>query len=169
MKNRKPQRLNGYDYSQEGVYFITIVTKNRENIFGKIINKKVILNEYGEIAKECWKGIPKHNKNIILDEYCIMPNHIHGIIVVVGNRHACSLQNACSLRDDTKRNIQKIPVVIGGFKSAVTKLINRNNKIYFQWQKSYHDRIVRNDVELEKIRNYIIENAENLEKDIEFK
>lgn len=167
MKNRKLQRLNGYDYSQEGVYFITIIIKDREKIFGEIINNEMILNEYGEISKKCWEGIPEHNENIILDEYCIMPNHIHGIIEV-RNRHACSLQK--------KRNIQKIPVVIGSFKSAVTKLINRKqgflsptNKIYFQWQKSYHDRIVRNDVELEKIRNYIIENAENWEKDTEFK
>lgn len=89
MLNRKRNRLKDSDYSNDGYYFVTICTKNREEFFGKIENEKMILNEYGDIVEKCWFDLPKHYKNCVLDEFIIMPNHIHGIMIIdnyiVGN------------------------------------------------------------------------------------
>jgi len=94
--NRKANRYKDYNYSSPGYYFVTICTKDRLSFFGKIEDGKMILNEYGEIVKACWLEIPDHFPNIRIDEFLVMPNHFHGIIIIndpVGNRHACSLQD----------------------------------------------------------------------------
>ena len=88
---RKKIRLKNYDYSKPGYYFVTICSKNNENIFGHIENDKMILNKYGEIVEKTWTKIPEHFQNVELDEYVIMPDHIHGIINIqtyVGYGHA---------------------------------------------------------------------------------
>ena len=82
--HRRSIRLKGYDYSQEGLYFITLCTQNRACLFGKIENGKMSLNDAGQIANECWLNIPNHFPNVILHEFIIMPNHVHGIIQLVG-------------------------------------------------------------------------------------
>ncbi|MFH1427014.1 MAG: transposase [Patescibacteria group bacterium] len=92
-RNRKLNRLKGYDYSQNGFYFITICTKNREHFFGKIINYEIHLSDMGNNAEKCWQEIPVHFPDVILDAHIIMPNHIHGIIIIentnndVGNKN----------------------------------------------------------------------------------
>src|SRR5471030_188022 len=78
--HRRSIRLKGYDYSQNGLYFITICTYNRECLFGEIIDKKMILNDAGKIANECWVKIPEHFPAAVLHEHVVMPNHVHGII-----------------------------------------------------------------------------------------
>ena len=78
--HRRSIRLKGYDYSQNGLYFITICTFDRECLFGEIINKKMILNDAGKAANECWLKIPEHFPNAVLHEHVVMPNHVHGII-----------------------------------------------------------------------------------------
>ncbi|MFZ2834536.1 MAG: glucose-6-phosphate dehydrogenase [Candidatus Moraniibacteriota bacterium] len=83
-KNRKSNRLENFDYSQNGMYFVTICTKNREHYFGEIVNGKMILNELGKITENVWKNLPHHYLNIKLDTYTIMPNHFHCIIEIVG-------------------------------------------------------------------------------------
>ena len=80
LKKRKSIRLLDYDYSQNGLYFITICTKNRECIFGEIKNDEIILTEIGKIVNNCWAEIPKHFPQVSLHKFVIMPNHIHGII-----------------------------------------------------------------------------------------
>lgn len=80
--HRKSIRLKGYDYSQEGLYFITICCQNRACLFGEIINGEMILNKSGQIANDCWLEIPQHFPNVVLHEHIIMPNHIHGIIEI---------------------------------------------------------------------------------------
>jgi len=84
-RSRKLNRLPEYDYSQEGYYFVTICTKNGYKYFGKVVNKKVILTQIGEIAYAHWREIPKHYDNVILDQFVIMPNHVHGIIIIESN------------------------------------------------------------------------------------
>ncbi len=187
---RKQNRLDYWDYSSDGAYFVIPSprdTKNREEFFGKIAKtqnpaspQKMVLNEYGEIAKKCWEEIPDHFENLSLDEFVIMPNHVHGIIVIdppvsVGARHAWPLPGI-KKPGSKKRNIQKLPTVIGSFKSSVTRKIRKNHDDHeFGWQRSYHaclpkpwhreDRIIRNENELNRIREYIQSNPENWEND----
>jgi len=80
--HRRSVRLKGYDYSQNGAYFITICTQNRECLFGKIVNRKMLINDAGKIAYDEWIKTGKMRKNIIIDQFIIMPNHIHGIIII---------------------------------------------------------------------------------------
>jgi putative transposase len=168
MQNRQPNRLRGYNYSQNGFYFVTICTQNHAEWFGRIRNGEMELNRYGETARNKWLEIPRHFENIRLDEFVIMPNHIHGIIVIendtimVGNRHACSLP--------IKRQYQTIPIVIGSYKSAATREINMviiQNKNNFHWQKSFYDHIIRNESSLNRIREYINGNPRRWDMDIE--
>ncbi len=89
---RKSIRLKNYDYSNPNWYYITICSFNRKSIFGTIKKSKMILSNYGKIVAENWKAIPNHFKNVSLDYYVVMPNHLHGIIIKVGTRHALSLR-----------------------------------------------------------------------------
>ena len=85
MHNRRSIRLKEYDYTQPGAYFVTVCTWRRENLFGEVVDRDVRLNEKGHIVVECWNGIPEHFPGVELDAFVLMPNHIHGIIVIVGN------------------------------------------------------------------------------------
>ncbi len=171
--------MPSHDYSTFGYYFVTICTKDREIFFGNIKNNKIILNGMGHIAYNCWMKIPNHYDNIILHEFVIMPNHIHGIVeivdvdnivFVVGNRHACSLQQIRSI-EKSKRPYELLPIVIGSFKSAVTKYINRlsidkkQGRPPFGWQKSYHDSIIRSGASYRNIVQYIRNNPTNWDND----
>jgi putative transposase len=162
--NNKSIRLAEYDYGLSGGYFVTICVRNGDSIFGNVELGKMILNEKGMIAEQYWQDTPNHFENVVLDEYIIMPNHIHGIIIICGNsvvgqRHAF---------DTEKRKYEKLPIIIGSFKSAVTKEINMHfPEINFRWQTSYHDHIIRNKRALLNIQNYIISNPENWNDDLE--
>ncbi len=94
-KERKSLRLAGYDYSSAGIYFITICTRDRVSSFGKITDTKITLSEIGMIARQFWLEIPNHFKHVSLDDFVIMPNHLHGILIldysIVGTRHGVSL------------------------------------------------------------------------------
>ncbi len=147
---RKRNRLKNYNYSRNGWYFITICTKNRTKFFGKIVgtghDRSMILNKCGEIVKQCWLEIPNHFRNVLLDEYIIMPNHVHGI-VIIRNNHSTP-------------QYQKLPVIVGSFKSATSKYIRQfKNYNNFSWQKSFHDHIIRDEKALFNIRKYIINNS----------
>ncbi len=171
MKNRKNIRLPNYDYSQAGYYFVAICTKDRMNYFGEIINGEMELNDAGEIVEKCIKEIPEHFPYSDVDYYCIMPNHIHAIIIIsdtsigntyVGNTHACSLPSVCT----EPRDKQLLPIIVGSFKSAASKLIHRlEGNLFFKWQKSYYEHVIRNEKELFEIRKYIELNPLNWELD----
>ncbi len=167
LRNRKPNRLKNYNYSKPGYYFVTICTKNKIQYFGKIKNNKMILSEIGKIAHDCWFEIPKHFNNIELDEFIVMPNHIHGIVIINENNAGSFLPDneLCFLNDRTK---MLLPKIIQQYKSSVTRIINKNKSLpYFQWQKFYYDSIVRNEKQLLRIQEYVINNALKWELDIE--
>ncbi len=156
-RQRKPNRLRHYDYSQNGWYFITICTKEREEYFGKIQQGKMIMTNLGAIVLDLWLEIPKHFNMVSLDEYIVMPNHIHGIIVIdknnliVGNADLRSLQTKIKTKNiRTKMLLSKI---IHGFKSSVSRKINQTI-----WQRSFYDNIIRNEQSLCAIREYIRSN-----------
>lgn len=161
MKQRKPNRLKYYDYSTAGWYYVTICTQNHKHHFGIIKNEKMMLNEFGEIIIEFWNEIPKHFLNVELDELVIMPNHIHGIIIINYDNNV-RVEN---IRPQQKTNLSN---VIKGFKIGVSKWCKNNNYSDFKWQRSFYDRIIRNEKELYNIRKYINQNPLkwSLEKDI---
>lgn len=136
--------MKEFDYSSSGYYFITICVKNRENIFGNIINGKMALNQFGIIAEECWNDLPNHY-NCSIDYYSIMPDHFHGILIIE--------------KQPSGKNYS-LSEIIRGFKTFSSKKINLDlkNDYRFQWQKSFYDRIIRNEKELYQIRKYIDQN-----------
>ena len=143
-------RSKEWDYSNPWWYYVTINTKNHHSYFGRVIKGNMILNYKGGIAEKIWKNIPEHYGNVELDHHVIMPNHIHGIIIIneVETGHAPSLQR----RKNTLSNI------VGSFKSAVTKTLHERGIKDFAWQPRFYDRIIRNEKELYNIRKYIEEN-----------
>lgn len=96
LHNRHSIRLKGHDYSSEGMYYVTLCVKDREYVLGEIVENEIRPTAMGEIVRESWENIPKHFKNAELDEYAVMPNHVHGIVIlkesIVGTRHAVSQQ-----------------------------------------------------------------------------
>ena len=103
--HRRSIRLKGYDYSQPGLYFITICCQDRAHLFGEIENGEMILNEYGKIANQCWLEIPNHFPNAILHEHIIMPNHIHGIVELVGANQYSPETMTKNVSNDGMKNV----------------------------------------------------------------
>jgi len=175
MNERKPNRLNNYDYSQNGCYFVTICSKGRINHFREIENGEMILNECGKIADDYWAGQIKVHKNIVIDEYIVMPNHVHGILGLfnesVGDAYSKSgksklHKNNLPINENLNQQSQKmrplqteidydrskmlLSKIIQLYKSEVTKHIKRlstkpNHLIPSIWQRSFHDHIIRNE------------------------
>lgn len=167
---RKGNRWKTYDYSQPGWYFVTICTRFMVHWFGAVQSETMNHSSTGLIAHDQWLTIPLHNPNIMLDEFVVMPNHIHGIIRIVdshvgtasvphvGTAHVLSLPKTKRYR--TKMQLSK---TIHGYKGAVSKIIHQSNN-QFQWQRSFHDHIIRTESELFKIRQYIRNNPKNWNK-----
>ncbi len=155
---RKPLRLKGYNYSQAGTYYITICTFLRESFFGHLKNAKITLSSVGAIACKYWKEIPNHFQHADVDVFIIMPNHIHGLIKIHSSDDdvaAEHVQPRNAFQHITKGSIGSI---IRQYKASVTRWCNQNEYNNFRWQRNYYERIVRNEKELNKIREYIISN-----------
>lgn len=153
MKERKQNRLLEYDYSQSGYYFVTLCSNEHKLLFGKIIDGKMLLNQFGAIVKNNWVKIQPLHSNIELDEFTIMPNHIHGIIII---DNTVGKTNLVFPADRTK---MVLSTIIQQFKKAcTTEIKNKFNYLIPIWQRSFYDRIIRNENELYKIRKYIIQN-----------
>lgn len=183
VKQRKQIRLKKYDYSDAGWYFVTICTKDRQEYFGNIIDNKMNLNECGNIVKRYWLEIPEHFNNVELDEFQIMSNHIHGIVII---RNSNKYVGAGFPRPFwSSRPI--LGQIIGYFKYQTTKLINncimkgsddpinigsgnptpteKRVKLKQIFQRSFYDHIIRNEYSLNRIRQYIKNNLRNWEED----
>ncbi|MCC7119008.1 MAG: hypothetical protein IT310_10825, partial [Anaerolineales bacterium] len=179
--HRRSIRLKGYDYSQNGAYFITICVQDRKHLFGKIVNGEMRLNQFGVIARDEWVKTSEMRKNIEMDEFVIMPNHMHGIIVIddgdggdrgVDGRRRGVLQYAPAEPAKFQSPSQTIGAIIRGYKGAVTKQINTlqiNAGVYNMperiWQKNYYEHVIRNEISLNKIREYILSNPLNWKED----
>ena len=173
-------RLQNWDYRRAGAYFITICTENREHYFGEIENGKMKLSHLGVIADIFWHEIPARKPFVKLGEYVIMPNHIHGILIVddhdsqtdvvvpVGTLHATSLREQPTTKNETMSKISpksnSVSTIIRSYKSAVTKHANRLG-IPNGWQSRFYDHIIRDDAAFERISNYIINNPVNWKED----
>ncbi len=154
-------RLKGYDYSTEGAYFITICTTGMKKVMGTVRNGKFEGNIYSEIAIKCWNDLSFHYDNCILDQFVIMPNHIHGIIILIYPKDISFEieKKETGLRPVSTEVSKRYPVseLIRAFKSFSTRKINLagNTKGISFWQKNYYDRIIRSEREFERIREYI--------------
>jgi len=166
-------RLQEYDYSSPGAYFITVCTKNHKCLFGKIADGQMILNNFGKIVLECWHDLPNHYAHIILDVFVIMPNHVHGIIIIVetglkpvSTKPVSTMELSNTAVTDPKPN-HGLSEFVRAFKTFSSRRINaiRQTAGCKVWQSRFHDRIIRNEPELNKTREYIINNPLNWETD----
>ncbi|UCD95368.1 MAG: transposase [Candidatus Zixiibacteriota bacterium] len=154
---RKPNRLKGYNYSQAGLYFVTICTADSIEYFGKVENHQMILNQYGNIAHEYWLLIPEHYGLVQIDDFVVMPNHIHGIIIIEGLEAVPNETEQCSVATD--KNYGLLSKIVKSYKDVVSKAIRRRlNDQEFAWQRSFCDHIIRNETALSNIRDYIRNN-----------
>ena len=151
-------RLENWDYSIPWWYYITICTRGMKCWFGDIKNGKMELNKYGKIASKHFEKIPNHFKSVEIDYYVIMPNHVHGIIIIndtVETRDRVSLQNNKKFGKPLKNSL---PVIINQYKGSVTRRIRKSGFPSFQWQARFYDHIIRNERDLYRIRTYIKNN-----------
>lgn len=164
--HRRSIRLKGYDYTQTGAYFITICTKGRQCLFGNVVNGEMQLNSLGHIAFNCWQTIPAHFPHIELDTFVVMPNHIHGILIItdnpVGARQCLALNQHSEGNPETfgKPVGGSISTVIGSYKSVVSKRINIiwQTKGQSIWQRNFYEHIGREQKSIDHIREYIVNN-----------
>lgn len=183
MPNRKLNRLSSFDYSTAGAYFITMCVQDRACVFGEIVNDEMRCNTAGEIVREQWEWIGQHYPYVVLDECVVMPNHFHGIIFIDPNREyanddsvsavAVGTGRDLSLHDapgQQARKIKSLSQLVGAFKTTSSKQIHLQTSLAgFRWQRSFHDRIIRSEAELNQISDYILHNPKNWPQDSEFK
>ena len=184
--HRRSIRLKGYDYSQEGAYYVTIVTWRRDFLFGEIINKEMRLNKVGKIVEWEWLELPKRLSYVELGEYVVMPNHFHGILFIhenVGATHhgqAISRSDSKPLQTITPDGIDGSPLphgpkpaslgaIIAQFKSRATKRIWKipEFKETSIWQRNYYEHIIRNEKDLQNKTDYIEANPRLWDEDDE--
>lgn len=143
-------RLKTWDYRNSGYYFLTILTKDRKHYFGKVIDGKLINNSFGEIVIDEWLQTKLIRNNVELDEWILMPNHFHGILII-----NCQ-ENLSSNKDNlTGLKSKSLGAIIGQFKSITTKRIRKVGLNEFSWQPRFYEHIIRNDTALMNIRKYI--------------
>ena len=177
-------RAQWWDYRNSAPYFVTGCTRNRKHFFGFIENGEMHLNDLGKYAWDCWYEIPDHFPFVELINFVVMPNHIHGLLylhndfvlpngVIVETLHATSLPPQPPQPPPQQKNQQmaiispkqgSLSTVIRSYKSAVTKYANNNN-LPAGWQSRFHDHIVRNAEEYQRIFDYITNNPKNWKSD----
>lgn len=159
--HRRSIRMSGYDYREEGGYFVTMLVSRRRHAFGRVKNGVVRLSPYGQIAQDCWIALPHHFSHVVLDEFVVMPNHFHGILRFVTT--PVGAQHAAPLRLTPHVTPGSLGAVIRSYKSAVTRQTNlfraeRNLSPTTVWQRNYYECIIRDEKELHETQRYIIEN-----------
>jgi len=169
---RRSLRLKGYNYANCGAYFVTMCAQNRECLFGDIVAGVMQINKYGLMIQKWWMELPNKFKNVEMNTYMIMPNHLHGIISIVGaDRCVCPDRKYA---DSNKGAHTGAPLhrIVQWFKTMSTNEYLRN--IYEKgwqrlngklWQRNYYDHIIRNETELDRIRQYIINNPSQWDND----
>jgi REP element-mobilizing transposase RayT len=177
--HRRSIRLKGYDYSQAGLYFITICTQNRACLFGKIENGKMILNDAGRMIENEWLTLPQRFNNISLHEYIVMPNHFHAILEIVGATLVVAPNDMVAPNDNEKGQPQgyaptgkTVGGMVGAFESIATvKYIRGVKNVGWPpfdrklWQRNYHEHIIRDEQSYMKITEYIKNNPSNWDND----
>lgn len=177
--HRRSTRLKNYDYTTPGAYFITICTHQRECLFGEIVDREMQLNRLGVVVAAHWKNLPKYHPRLRLDEFVVMPNHVHGIMFLtdpfVGAGFSDHLDG---LTDNTLAKPaptdaalptqgHSISEITRGFKTFSSRQINQIRRAQGVpvWQRNYYDRIIRDEISLQQIRQYIVNNPPSWQQD----
>jgi putative transposase len=160
-KQRRSIRLPQFDYTQPGAYTVTICTQPQAPSFGQIVGETVRFNSYGQVVDRCWRQIRDHNPFVQLDAFVVMPNHLHGILVLGYDARARGTACRALTERFGKPVPGSLPTLIRSFKSAATRGINRlrgtpGGRV---WQRGYYERVIRNERELNAVRGYIAANA----------
>lgn len=161
--HRRTIRLKEYDYSQNGLYYVTICTKDRECLFGEIADGRMNTNVYGEILESVWNGLPSHYPNVVLHEHIVMPDHFHAIIQIdnecvgVSNVGAGLKPAPTNGQPPTKHGL---PEIVRALKTFSSRKINelRQTQGASVWQRNYYEHIIRDGEDYTMIANYIMEN-----------
>ena len=181
LHQRTSIRLRGYDYAGPGAYFLTICTAGHRCLFGRIEGDTIRLGPMGGIVEACWRAIPLHVADVELDAFVVMPNHVHGIVWIVDDdRHDKRATHASPLRGPScgamaGREVpngpqrRSVAAVVGSFKSAASRATARafDRPGGSLWQRNYYEHIIRNDVALARIRQYIADNPARWSQDRE--
>jgi REP element-mobilizing transposase RayT len=167
LRHRRSIRLKGYDYSKAGAYFVSICVQKRECLLGDIVNDEMVLNDVGRVVSDSWTWLGTQYDHVELDEYMIMPNHLHGVVIIQswgGSRTALP-----SSQTAPTSNLKSLGRIIGAFKTVSTKHINemRRTPSVRLWQRNYYEHIVRDENELMRIREYMENNPLKWEFDRE--
>jgi REP element-mobilizing transposase RayT len=182
--HRRSIRLQGYDYRQAGAYFVTVCVRGRHCLFEAIVDESVRLNLLGQTVKQCWRETPSHFPQVILDKFIIMPNHVHGILIIAprdgdaprgarngsqsgGQSRSCAGANDHSPLRRPAGTSSTIGSIIRGFKGGVVKRSRESCDICAIWQRGYYEHIIRNDTALDRIRRYIEANPTQWAQDPE--
>lgn len=194
-KNRNSPRLKNWDYGTNASYFVTICTRNRENFFGDIVGDKMLLSDIGQEAEKYWQEIPDQFPFVILGEHIVMPNHVHGIVIIDKpcDGHSATGNDAINHDAIEKDAINCVPTVAtadggrnrqhGGITGKHNPMMQENLSRILRWYKGrvtfetrklpvcfslqprFHDHIIRDEAEFERISHYIITNPSNWDKD----
>jgi len=164
--HRHSIRLPEYDYTAGGAYFVTICTANRECLFGQILEDEMHVNELGTVVLECWEWLSKQYSYVTLDARILMPNHLHGIIVVNEDDSRKGGSRTAPTMVSRRKPLGRL---IGAFKTVSTKRINERRQTpgLILWQRNYYEHIIRNENSLNKIRNYVLGNPSRWNFDLE--
>jgi len=155
--------MKKYDYGSPGAYFVTICARRGTFPFGRIVGGEMRLSPAGMVAAQCWREIPDHFPHSRLDAFCVMPNHLHGIIWIVRARRAVPLRDGSVVGHQREFGTPvpgSLSAIVRSFKAAVTRRVNRlpGEARPFAWQRNYWEHVVRNETSLLRIRRYIAEN-----------
>jgi len=154
--HRRSIRLRGYDYSQAGAYFVTICTNNRECLFGEVVDGEMRWNDAGRMVNKCWYEIPAHFPHVELDAFVVMPNHVHGIIVV--GAPFMAPHDSGAMNQGAMNRAPTLGGMVRSFKAVATRRLRQAGCSAFAWQRNYYEHIIRNEESLDRIRRYIADN-----------
>ena len=170
--HRRSIRLPSHDYGEEGPYLVTVCTDERLHLLGRVLGSGVALTSFGEVASEEWSRTSDLREGIELDEFIVMPNHVHGIVWIVREATVVGAQRAAPLRPDAGQRFAvhagSLGAIVRAFKSATTRRINelRCTPGATFWQRNYYERVIRDERELSAIREYILDNPRKWNEDV---
>jgi len=168
---KRSGRLKDYDYAQAGAYFVTLVTWQRDCIFGEIVKETMHLNELGKTADKCWRSIPEHFPYVELGAYVVMPNHLHGILVIHDAGRATGRLRLREEDNDIPHRINIKPgilsAVVRSVRSTVSYRTSQEHDALGIWQRNYYEHLIHNEREMDTIWRFIEANPAQWDKDDE--